>query len=425
MTLTIKKQKSVFALIILLSTRFFYILPEYFVVNTLCCENIMVLVALLWAFTVCGIRDDTVYYKYKGIVIFGIILILTSSLQASWLYEGQSIIDGLSCQKIFLSGLILYFPLSRLIQKGELTFKDIIDVLFVCSCLHMLVYFVQYLVGPSHVFLSCYYTTPSMDSRVTRIRLYGSCYTITFSLIICAVNAMNRLYDEVGSKKIMNKDLAFVVVANLFNAFIIMGRQMIISYIVIVICALFFAKKRGVTGLVIFAILIVVVGVVMNTGFVQEVISEYQGTTIDTHSTMGVRLRAQEFYANIIREHPILGGGYADTSISSAAIGSGYSSGYYIGDNGIYGFVFRYGLPGLIWAIALMLTFFKNGIRLSNQCEKVVFIKLISLLVGIINSASWFDGLGIFYTILYLIYIESYYMEEKEVEGELNELTTA
>ena len=144
----------------------------------------MVLLCLAWSSLVLITnRGKNKGIRYAWVGIIALFLTLTSSYQGHHLYAGQSIIDGISLQKYFTSGILMFFAVSKQINMGKLSFQDIIDICFWCSCAHMAIYFLQYLLGPDHMFLSCYYVTSAMDSRVLRLRLYGECNTITFSLI--------------------------------------------------------------------------------------------------------------------------------------------------------------------------------------------------------------------------------------------------
>ena len=410
----IKKNKLILLIVVLLSTRFFYLLPEYFFKSYISCENISVGIAFLWGIaTLFSSKRYKIRYKYWGLTCYILLLVFTSAFQGASLYSGQSIISGLTLQKQFICAVFLYFPITKEIKLNRMSFQDIVDICFWCSCAHMFVYFVQYFAGSNHMFLSCYYTTPAMDSRVVRLRLYGSCYTVSFSLIF----AIDELLSDVKIGKV--KNMFFVIAATAFNFVILQGRSNIVGTVAVILGTVILKRKTNNKKFIIMLAAFFAIYYVWDSGYLQGIVNEYITTTGDTYSTIAVRIRSQEYYLSILNEHPMFGGGYADTSVPNAALLSGYSQGYYIGDNGIYGFLFRYGLSGLLWAIPMFISFVYNGFRLRMRGSVVVLTKFLLILVGIVNSASWFDGFGVFYTILFMVYIDTF-----EKGGRNNENST-
>lgn len=404
----IKKNKLILLIVVLFSTRFFYLLPAYFFKSYISCENISVGIAFLWGIaTLFSYRRYKIRYKYWGLIWYILFLTFTSAFQGASLYSGQSIISGLTLQKQFLCAVFLYFPITKEIKLNRMSFQDIVDICFWCSCAHMFVYFVQYCVGSSHMFLSCYYTTPAMDSRVIRLRLYGSCYTVSFSLIF----VLNELLSDIKIGKV--KNMLFVIAATAFNFVILQGRSNIVGTVAVILATIILKRKTNNKKYIITLVAFFAICYIWDSGYLQAIINEYITTTGDAHSTIAARVRSQEYYMSILNEHPVFGGGYVDSSVPNAALLSGYTQGFYIGDNGIYGFLFRYGLSGLLWVIPMFISFVYNGLRMRMHGSVVVLTKLLLILVGIINSASWFDGFGVFYTILFMIYIDTF-------EGERN-----
>lgn len=398
--LVVKKYSLFLGIIILMTSRFCYILPENFGISILNCENIAVGLAALFTFFVAlKYRGSSTHFKYGWLVLIGLLLAVTSSFQGSDLYSGQNFLDGISCQKYLIVGLIMYFPITILIKQGELEFTDVIRVLRICAILQIIIYGIQYLAGSNHIFLSCYYTTPSIDSRVVRIRLYGYTYPIITSLAFC----MNRIVNNEKWKG----DYLYVVATILFAVFINQGRSYIVNTAVVIIVILIVAREQSLKRMGFILVAVLAIAVIYSSDFGQELISELLNTTVDSSNTIAVRYRAQELYLSVINSHPFFGGGYADTSVASAAAQSGYNSGYYIADNGVIGFLFRYGLCGLALLVPLVLIFLSNGLKLRKYGEYVALTELCVLVAGYINNSTWYDGFGLFYIFIYIIYIES------------------
>lgn len=397
--MVIKKYPFILWLILMLSNRFCYLLPEYFGTQVISCSNFLFVFAILFSFlTVNKFKRHVKKYDYSGLIAIGLLLSITSAYQASTLYSGQSFLDGLSCSKYMIVGLLMYFPIVALLKAEKLSFDDIVKVFWICAVSQMFVFFIQYIVGPSHVFLSVYYTTPAVDSRVSRIRLYGNTYTILISLIF----AVNRICQRKNKKG----DYAYLVAAIAYAVIINKSREYIVSTIVIILVGFVFAKTKSYKKMFIYVALIIVASNLLTTEFVQGIVYELTHTTLETNSTLAVRLRGQSLYLDALKEHPLLGGGYADVSIDSAARLSGYTLGYFIADNGVLGYLFRYGYLGLLLIVPVIAVFFINGLRLRKSGDVVVLMELSTLFVGVINNSRWYDGMGLFYTFIFIIYIE-------------------
>lgn len=411
MSLKIRKIPFFLCLIFLCSNRFVYLMPETLGTSILNFENITVGLATIFIlYYLFAYRHIKVKYEYGWLAVIGIVLTVTSSLQGAALYNGQGFLDGLSCQKYMLVGVIMYFPITKLIKLGKISMEDIEKVLAICAVLQIILYFIQYILGPSHMFLSCYYTTPGYDSRVTRIRLYGYTYSIVATLMFC----MNRIVKGTAKKK----DYIYAIITLAFAIIINQGRQYIVSVVVIIFSAFIFAKVKSYKKVVLLLVAAIIAANIYSLDFSQNLLSELSTTTVMSSNTTAVRLRAQEFYLNVLKDHPILGGGYADVSIYSAAIASGYTRKYFIADNGVVAFLFRYGYLGLIFLIPLIISLIFGGIKGRKNKDVIAFMQLATMIVGVINDATWFDGFGLMYVFIYLIYMETaeYYQKRETID---------
>lgn len=397
-SLKIKNNVALFAFILLMMTKCSYLLPDYIGITLLTPEFIACVLSLGWCFV--ELRYIKMHnYKYMWIIIYGIGLVLLSSYQASSLYSGQSIIDGILCQKFALAALSLYFPVANQIKRGKMTIDEVVHVICALAVFQIMVYTIQYIIGPNHVFLNCYYTTPRMDASVSRIRLYGTASNITFMIMYAAT--------KVTSEKKKMKPLIMYLLGMYYMIVINQSRSAIVVCSIALIVALIFARGKSVKKASLIIVAVLLVAVFINSNFFQDLLETISNTTVNSHNTFAVRLRSQELYLGMLHEHPLLGGGYPDSSVSSAYILSGASQGIFAVDNGVYGFAFRYGIVGLIWLFLFFIISIKNGIySIYNSRDCMPFMVLIPIIVGYMTSASWYDGFGFFYCIIYLLYYE-------------------
>lgn len=406
MGLRIRKLVLYVFLIVFLMTRFAYLLPEFVAHPIVCPENFATALIIMWfvfvkfhSTRIKKAKLDCAWFVYGALL-----LVVTSSIQASRLYAGQSVIDGISTQKVFIAGILFFYIIDKYVKCNYISLDEIIGVILFCAVVHMGLYFVQYLLGPNHMMLSCYYTTPGMDSSVNRIRLYGSTSYIGFAYTVI----LSKLANE--EKKM--RSYLFIALAILFAVLINQGRSFIVQYIVLFALSMVLYKGNFTKRAVALSVFVVVIAVFLNSTYFNTLIDTIQNTTINTYSTLGVRYRSQEFYLNFLESHPILGGGYPDPSNTSAQALAGISSGYLVVDNGIYGLIFRYGILGLLWYFGCIITMLVKGIRIfKNTGNSMHLLKVSTFIMGYMTSVSAFDGFGVFYTGLYLVFAAN--MENK------------
>ena len=313
------------------------------------------------------------------------------------LYNGQSIFDGIINQKVFIAGLLLFYIVDKFVKAGVISLDELKNILLFCAILQLILYFLQYAIGPEKMFLSCYYTTPALDSRVTRVRLYGSVANIGFSYIYIL-----STFSE--PKKKFSK-IVFILSTLLFAVIINQGRSYIIQMVALLIFALLLYKSGFSQKMIAFCVGVTIIVMAVNSDYFVNVMDTFQNSTVDSNNTIGVRLRSQEFYLNFWKNHPILVGGYSDPQNSHAVELAGVSNGYLFVDNGIFGLLFRYGILGVIWYLYTLLYMCRNGCIIFKQSgNSMLLLKVFSLLLGVMTSVSAFDGFGIFYKGLYLVF---------------------
>ena len=388
----------VLALILMSVTRVFYLLPDHFGINIISVENIGALIALIWFFVKIPLYKN-LNFKYAWIAIAFIILAVTSSIQGSRLYSGQTIFDGLMAQKQYIACVLAFFPIATSIKQGKLQWRDIINILRVYAEIQMLLGFFQYIVGPNHQFMTCYCTTPAIDAKVHRMRIYGSVGYITMSFMNACGNLLN------GHEK--NRNRFYVALTLIYTIIVNQGR----GYLMILLVALFVSvlldKNNPNKKIMLFPIIILGIIMVLKSDFVQNILYIITTTNVETQNTFAVRLRSQEFYRTILQKNILLGGGFPDPSNDAANIASGVNLGLFVVDNGFWGYAFRFGSVGIIVAIFMIWSDIKSSLLLyRTKNEYFGFMLLVPILVGILTEVSWFDGFGILFTMLYFVYFE-------------------
>lgn len=131
------------------------------------------------------------------------------------------------------------------------------------------------------------------------------------------------------------------------------------------------------------------VGLVSGSEVVQSILPALNGT--GRSDTLEIREIGRNFYLDVIRNHPILGGGYINTQWEPAYIASRQSEGITWVDNGIFGFMYFYGGIGLAWVMVLFGKTLSLGRRVKNNMNEYAYLLTpIYWLVAMLSEAHWY-----------------------------------
>ncbi len=371
--------------------QFLYLIPGDFGIGPINLSNFLLLFSISWCFYILY-KYQKYKNKYQNLTIIFVFtsLILTSTYQSYVLY-GQSIYMGLNAQKFLLTSLILYFPIVKLLKMGKITLSDIKSVIYVSGIVQIIIYFVQYFIGPNHVFLNVYYNTYLNGS----MRIYGSGMLVTFLFYFCINDFFNRVH-RIRSLLMLALYFSYLILIN-------QGRTALITAAATLIFGLIIWKTKSVQRIIIYVLLLIVITECFNSLYFQNVISTINDP--EQYSTYTVRLDGQEFYHDVLKNHPILGGGYVNSDWLPAVQGSGMNLGYYTDDNGMYGFLFRYGWLGIVLPVLLFSTLIIGGIKqYKNINQYIVLLAVFKIFVGIMTNSAWFNGYDFFGSVLLLIF---------------------
>jgi hypothetical protein len=116
-------------------------------------------------------------------------------------------------------------------------------------------------------------------------------------------------------------------------------------------------------------------------------------------NTMEIRYLGRTRYLTQLCESVktfLLGCGYPNSLYSPAAAKAGYNISINLNDNGMYGFMYIYGIVGVIVVIVLMIRMFKMSYKIFKRTDNTVFLMYMILHVcmsyNIIGWYWWNDG---------------------------------
>jgi len=301
-------------------------------------------------------------------LIANLILTLLSSYQSSVLYS-QPLWFGIRPQRYFMIYPLFLFDIICLLDNKKITIKGLSRLLFVFSIVEMSIGFLQYFLYNYFVFTYSY--SQNMGRYGGNARLYFD-LTILYFCGFCSISGF------VKTHKI--RCLVFLFFTLLFSVVVVQGRMATLGFLFFILFDYFFLTKeknyRKISWLPIIFIFLILFFV---TPMGQDVI--YSIETGD-FSTNQIRSDGRAFYLNVVGNN-FLGGGYINTDWNLSYIGSKMDKNFFIEDNGMFGFAFEYGWPGLIIEFVLYVISFKYAILLTKK-NKPFFLSF--LLYSLITS---------------------------------------
>jgi len=332
---------------------------------------------------------------FSKVILFIPILILFSSFMAAINYE-QSILPGILTQRSWLITMLLYFPLMALIRNGKLNFESFLSILSGVVFLELVLYFIQYYVGESSMFLNVLY-----NYRYGTIRLYTDTAYMSILLAFATAKFMNK------EKVLAN---SFYIISILAYIFIVNKGRSISMLLLLTVALIILLNKSRLfykVGIIIIACFFGFY-VFLQTETVQEFIAIIFQNADD--GTYNVRLQSQQYYISKLFSTSgawLFGFGYPNTNNLNSIAATGGNQGYLLADNGIYGFLFCYGLLGGIWYIYSLIVQVKYSAHLflKNKDSAMVVTVLIGL-ASVATNVQFFYSYYSFYSVLVFIAIE-------------------
>lgn len=269
-------------------------------------------------------------YRFKYIVLFTIILIITSSYQSLELYN-QSLFLGIRPQRHFFVIMLLYFPFSKLLGLNKISKEDIIKMVYRIALIQLFIQIVYYISGGSLSFINLSY-----DYRYGEIRLRADSCLINLLFVITVSNFIK------GKNRIIN--LIYSVINVIYVMFMLKTRLLMVSYLGVLVVAFFIWKRDFAVKIMITFVAISIIPVILNTEIFQDTVE-----AILEDDPNDIRAVGKAYYMDKLKENPILGRGYINIEWEPAYVAAGMNRKIYLNDNGILGFTFVFGGLGLVW----------------------------------------------------------------------------
>lgn len=315
-------------------------------------------------------------YNFRLVMYLLITIVVLSSIQAGFEYN-QSILLGLRPQRRFLLLLICYYSLRLQFQRNKIEFDDIETIIINIGIFESILYCVQQAVFSSISFLHLSY-----NYRYGSVRLYIDSVVIVF-MILFSFNKYirnNKLYH-----------LLPVALGLYYEITVSKGRLECIGIFAALIISFLLWKELSTRKFIGCIILIIAVVIFANTSifnnFVMALEIKFglvsQSSYLDT---MAIRNDARTFYMNELFKSPIrvlFGCGYPNTDFQPAAIASGFNQGFIFADNGIFSFIYAYGLLGILFLLCLYFGCMRSAIEIYKCKNDVRYLTFFIFIVAI------------------------------------------
>jgi hypothetical protein len=369
-----------FFLILALNLNFFYLLDDDFSIIGISISDFdLILTFLLLIFV--AIRYPRAFINYRNTSFYAIelsllFLMLSSSIRAS-IHYSQPLWYGIRAQREYIIFPFLYFCYDLLNKQKKIFKKDIINVLYFISSIEMILGLLQVFVFPSTIFLHI-----GGGYRYGMIRFWMNIGYISITFFI----SLNRLI----RKQHIYSNLLFVSFCLLFLTEVTKWRMPLIAlFISLFFSVMFFSNlsQRKKAGFLAFSVLFCVIFSSTNIGkdILQAILN---GGETDTSN---IRELGRSLYLQEVLANPVFGGGFANILWPQAVYGSYYSQQIYWVDNGIFGYVFYFGLIGLLFVLILYIFLFKRALFFQKRFHD---FSLLAYLIYSVISLYTVLGLG-------------------------------
>lgn len=347
-------------------------------------------------------RVDYIQGYFSWMVVLVPVIIVINSC-AAYINYGQSVKSGILTQRYWLVAIMTYFPLHSQIIRKKITYEQIVRLLYGITIVYIILCDVQYLIGIEHRFMFMQYSY-----RYGDLRLHSALGTAGIILPIALFNILK------GKNRVFNT----CVLALVFHHVLVVNktRSILLSHLFILalVIVLSDVKKR-------YKVVTIIIGALAALYYLKD-------STILTDiieilfyqkqdATFNVRVDGHTFYRETMRANKLsylFGFGYPNTSKQASLAATGYTRGYLLADNGIYGFLFCYGAMGLIWYLYYMVKRFKLSWKTWKEIGDPTFLVLtIQSIAFFANDTSYYYAMAPVMTIFKLILNEARALEQE------------
>jgi O-antigen ligase len=311
-------------------------------------------------------------------IILGMTLLCVLSAYQSYKLTGQPISLGLRPQRFYIVILLSYFVIRKLFYIKKIEVKSVLNSFVYLGIFEAVISIIQQLVYSKFVFLYC-----ETNFRYGSVRLYLSDSVIVFAMMI----AMDKILRKCKDKS----SFVMIVLGLVYTLNVTKGRMGFIAIIIALLSGYALMKGNSRSKVKYFLIIIIFCIVLIQSPMFQDLIGSNNVDTLGSGDTLTIREQGRKHYFNVLKEEPLLGGGYPNSLYEPSTIAAGFEKGYFLVDNGIFGFMYIYGILGLLvwfwWFAKIGIISLKLYLHSNTYFSIMYFIALGIMSLTVIH---WF-----------------------------------
>ena len=317
------------------------------------------------------------------------VIVLTSSFMATSLF-GQSFLDGvLVCRHMYLQFAVC-IPLTGLFKTNSVNRNEFISLTIKTIRFACILYVVHYL-------LYEIFNVSLLKISAASFGRYGSSrfYFVLIMPMFLLMNAISNIY------KSKYKLMDYIDVALVLFLMMQVGkmRMTTLSCLIAIFLGLIQMRHMGRRKIYFFsAVLMGAFFILKFTSMGQDLLNVFFGG--QSAGSEGIRSIGRLQHIRSFLKSPILGMGYPHENCAASMAEFGTSFKYliegtyqkiYIGDNGIFDFLYIFGLSGIIWLIYTFGGFLRKAykIMIYNK-NSTYFMYVMALIIQMYTEFNWF-----------------------------------
>lgn len=306
------------------------------------------------------IRKD---YHFGLEVAFLLLLVFLAAVRGYLTYD-QSIILGFEGQACYFFIFLSYYAIRKFYSENIIDDKVIDKCLVIVGIIAFIIYFYQSYFSKSRLFLYLH-----ISYGIDFLRIYVDsvfCVYLGFYGMNNFLNNRNKF-----------RNLILVAITVVYELFISKGRLEFTAFCISISLGLLLMKRYSVNKLFMIVIVVAAILIFFKTQNSQRFI-EAIGNLRNKTGSMEIRAYGRELYASKILSSvssTIFGYGYPVTAVAKAI--SGTNQHVNLNDNGIFAFVYVYGIMGLIAFILWQIKLLKMGWKLYKKKNEYIYIMFI------------------------------------------------
>lgn len=307
---------------------------------------------------------------YFGTDILGLVILTIIAMFECKSLTGQSLLQGFMPQRNYIFVLLSYFIIRKLYAFELVIPKKIKKGVVIVGIISVLLYSLQILLYNQVQFINVYQNS-------FQVRLY-------VDSVLCVIIGFIGIDRYLKTYRL--RYLLLVGLTLLYEFAISKGRLETVAFLTSVIFGILLMKRGGVKRVIIFVAVVVMAVIFLNSGYADrffEAINVF-GSNDAGVNTMALRVSARASFAVQLSQSAktmLFGCGYPNTSNVAASAMIGYNKNYSLVDNGIYAFIYVYGILGLV----IFVKWFVKMFRCAWKCFKK-FGDYIYILFMIFNT---------------------------------------